>query len=444
MKAPTLAIVLTFFAAPIGILSAHCPAHQIADAQTQAAQEKKSVLLVFIGGEWSEPSQKFREEILNNADLKKKADEAFVVQLLEYPKDQTKTDQTLKDLREKFQVGRFPTLLLTDPLGRPFGYTGYRQGGSEALVKALSDAVELRKKRDASFAKAQKAKGIEKAKALVEGLNLLPRQILTEHYSAELAAIKKADPKNETKLFGELEKAEVVRKEQDEYNLLFREKKYDEIVKKSQAEAAKAKGEDAQRLTMFGIQALVSLKKYNEANQSIEEMGKLAPESQFGKSVDRYKKTVAGIKKRNEAPKKPAKAAKPRGPIVSKPVAVVSDIKILEKELTELNANLKSLSKKSFEVAASEAASSKRISELERELKALRETHKKQSEVAKKSREEQLRLTKKSKLLAEVIENHHAMEKRKNEISGREEKAEEPKKKAEAPRNKAKKVKSGK
>lgn len=444
MKAFTLAIVLTLFAAPIGVLSAHCPAHQLADAQTQAAQEKKSVLLVFIGGEWSEPSQKFREEILNNADFKKKASEDFVIHLLEYPKDQDKADQTLKDLRGKFQVGRYPTLLLTDPLGRPFGYTGYRPGGSEALVKALSDAVELRKKRDASFAKAQKSKGVEKAKALVEGLNLLPRQILTEHYSAELAAIKKADPKGETKLVVELEKAEVVRKEQDEYNVLFREKKYDEIVKKSQDAATKVKGEDAQRLTMFGIQALVSLKKYDEANQSIEAMGKLAPESQFGKSVDRYKKTVAGIKKRNEAPKKPAKPAKPRGPIVSKPVAVVSDIRILEKELTDLNTNLKSLSKKSSEAAASEVSVSKRIGELEKELKTLRETHKKQSEVAKKSREELLRLTKKSKTLAEVIESHHAMEKRKNEISDLEKKAAELQKKTGALRNKAKKIKSGK
>lgn len=441
MKAPTLAIVLTLFAAPIGVLSAHCPAHQLADAQTQAAQEKKSVLLVFIGGEWSEPSQKFREEILNNADFKKKASEDFVIHPLEYPKDQDKADQTLKDLRGKFQVGRYPTLLLTDPLGRPFGYTGYRPGGSEALMKALSDAVELRKKRDASFAKAKKAKGVEKAKALVEGLNLLPRHILTEHYSAELAAIKKADPKDETKLVAELEKAEVVRKEQDEYNVLFREKKYDEIVKKSQDAVAKAKGEDAQRLTMFGIQALVSLKKYDEANQSIEAMGKLAPESQFGKSVDRYKKTVAGIKKRNEAPKKPAK---PRGPIVSKPVAVVSDIRILEKELTDLNTNLKSLSEKSSEAAASEVSVSKRISELEKELKTLRETHKKQSEVAKKSREELLRLTKKSKTLAEVIESHHAMEKRKNEISDLEKKAAELQKKTGALRNKAKKIKSGK
>lgn len=444
MKAPTLAIVLTLFAAPIGVLSAHCPAHQLADAQTQAAQDKKSVMLVFIGGEWSEPSQKFREEILNNADFKKKVAEDFVIHLLEYPKDQKKADQTFKDLRDKFQVGRFPTMLLTDQLGRPFGYTGYRAGGSEALTKALTDAVELRKKRDASFAKAQKAKGVEKAKALVEGLNLLPRQILQEHYSAELVAIKKADPKNETKLVGELEKAEVIRKEQDEYNVLFREKKYDEVVKKSKADAAKLKGEDAQRLTMFGIQALVSLKKYDEANQSIEAMGKLAPDSQFGKSVDRYKKTVAGIKKRNEAPKKPTKPAKPRGPIVSKPVAVVSDIKILEKELTDLNANLKSLSKKSSEATASEEASTKRIGELEKELKTLREIHIKQAEVAKKSRDEQLRLTKKSKTLAEVIENYHAMEKRKNEVSDMEKKAAELQKKADELRKKSKKIKSGK
>ena len=413
----TFTLILALSLAPLGVLSADCPAHQLAEAQAQAAKDQKSVLLVFVGGDWSEPSKKFREEILENEEMTKKLSENFIIHTLEFPEDGAKADKTHKELREKYRVSRLPTLLLTDELGRPFGYSGYRSGAAEGMMKALDQGRELRGKRDAAFNKAAGAKGVKRAKAMVEGLNLLPRHILREHYHAELDAIKKADPKGESKLIPELEKEEELTKERNQYNALFREKKFEEVIKLSQEASSKAIGEDAQRLAMYGIQALVSQKKYDEANKAIEAMSKLAPETQFGKSVARYKKVVAGIKERNENPKpKPsAKPAKPRGPIVSKPVAVVSDIKVLEDDLIKLKDEIQNAAKKSAQATAVESHSSKRISELENELNTLRESQKKNVETAKNARDEQLRLTKKAKLLAEVIENHQAMEKRKKD-----------------------------
>ena len=140
----------------------------------------------------------------------------------------------------------------------------------------------------------------------------------------------------------------------------------------------------------------------------------------------------------------PVKPAKPKGPIVSKPVAVVNDIKTLEDDLKELRADLAATSKKAQKATAAEQEAAKKITALEKELKPLKESQAKLTAEAKKARSEQLRLTQKEKALSEVIENYHAMEKRKREISDLEKKAAELQKKAEELRKKAKKIKSGK
>lgn len=440
MKSHFLALLFSFSAS--AFLFADCSAHKLVDAQTQAAADKKSVLLVFAGGKWHEPSQKFREEILNDKEMKKKLGEHFIIHVLEYPKKNEGADDTLKSLREKYRVSRFPTVLLTDPLGRPFGYTGYRAGGSENMMKSITEARELLSKRDAAFAVAYKTKGVPRAQALEEGLRLLPQSILREHYATELDAIKKADPKGETKLLGELEKSEALQKEREAYSALYKEKKFDEVIKKSRDAAAQAKGEDAQRLSMYAIQALVSQKKYAEATKAIEAMAELAPETNYGKSAERYKKVVANVKDRDGRASE-AKKAQPRKPVVSKPVAVVSDIKALEDDLKKLRDELSTVAEKAKKVTAAESDAAKKIAALEKELKALKGGQDKRAEEAKKARAEQLRLTKKEKLLSEVIENHHAMEKRKREISDLEKKAADLQEKAEEMRKKARNIKSG-
>ncbi|MGC6427202.1 MAG: thioredoxin fold domain-containing protein [Akkermansiaceae bacterium] len=456
MKSLTISLLLSL-AAP-GALLADCPAHQITDSQTKAAAEKKSVFLVFAGEDWHEPSKKFKEEVLNNAGVRKKLEEHFVIQVLNFPKKTEEADAVSRSLREKYRVSRYPTVLLTDPLGRPYGYTGYRPGGTEAMMETLGKSRELLSKRDAAFAEAFKVKGVPRAKALEKGLRLLPQGILREHYGGELDAIKKADPKGETKLVGEIEKSEALKKERDAYSALFKAKKYDEVVIKSREAAAGEKGEEAQRLSMYAVQALVSQKKYEEANKAIDSMVKLAPESNFGKSGERYKKVIANVKDRDKkvaqaqksganTPGKSRKPAKPRGPVVSKPVAVVNDIKTLEDDLKNLQADLAKAKGVAMKATAAENEAAKKIAErekeiatLEKELKPLKEGQAKRVEEAKKARAEQLRLTKKEKILSEVIANYYVMEKRKREISDLEKKATDLHEKAKELRQKAKKT----
>ena len=91
-------------------------------------------------------------------------------------------------------------------------------------------------------------------------------------------------------------------------------------------------GEDAQRIQMYEVQALYSLKKYDEAVTAIGAMKKLAPESELGKQADKFSEQIKGAKIRAAKIKEMAKNPKPRKPIVSKPVAIVTDINELKKD----------------------------------------------------------------------------------------------------------------
>jgi hypothetical protein len=307
----------------------------------------------------------------------------------------------------------------------------------EAMTQKFDQVLELVEKRDAAFAEAAKAEGVPRAEAYVKALRLLPSQVVKDFYQAELAEIKKADPNDETKLVGEFAAAEALKKEQDYYNALFGAKKYDQVIEESQAAAKEQKGEEAQRLSMYAIQAMVNQEEFEAASKAIEAMAKLAPATRYGQSAERYQKTVAQIKERKENPQKSQRVPanpQPRpktGPIVSKPVAVVSDPKALEDDLKKLDEELAAISQKATEATKMEAESKKRISELEQELKELKAKQPTQSEAAEEARSEQLRLTKKRKMLQEVIENHQAMEKRKKEFLEREKRAAELRQEAE-------------
>ena len=424
MKALTYLTCLTLVLSPVAW--AHCPAHQLADAQTKAAAEKKDVLLVFLGEDAI--SKKVKEETLANAEFKKGAEKHFVTHVIEFTKDPKDTNADLLTLKEKYKVNRLPVIIQVDPLGRPYGFANFRAQKPDAVLASLQKNIETRVKRDAAFEKALKETGVNRAKAIIEGLEVMPQFVLRDFYIMELADISKADPKGETGFIAKIEKAEALDQEQKRYQQLFKEEKRDQIVKLSQMESSKMKGEDAQRVAMYGIQALASQKKYDEAKKAIEAMAKIDPESSFGKSAERYVSVVERMKERNErkasAPKGgPIKKKRVSGPIVSKPVAIVTDIKKLYEESKSIDAEAMKAQEQHAQLAIAHKEKDSRIAKLENELKALKEGNAKSATDLKQSLEAAERLSKKSRMMKEVIENHEAMERRKRDISELEKRA---------------------
>ncbi len=147
-----------------------------AKAKTLAAQEKKDLLLDFTGSDWCGWCIKLREEVFDTEEFKTAIAKDWVLVELDYPqKKKLPTELALQnqELQAKFAIEGYPTIMLCDSKGLPFGQTGYQPGGPAKYLEHLGDLRKKREARDAEFAKAGGKKGVERAKALAAALDTL-------------------------------------------------------------------------------------------------------------------------------------------------------------------------------------------------------------------------------------------------------------------------------
>jgi len=258
---------------------AETPKQQLAAAQKKASAEKKDLLMVFSGVEWHKVSQDFEASILKTEAFKKGIAKNFVQVLFEVPRERAKAHKELLELQQTYRFRELPALVLSDVKGRPYAYTGSRHQDVAACLKSLSKFHKVRVERDRLFAAAMEAKGMKRAELLVTALKSMPQDMVRDFYSAELATIAAADPKGKTGYVKEIEGAEVERKRRERFTMFLRNRQYDEVIKAARAEGAKLKGEQAQMLKVYEIQALASQNKFDEALKEVEVMKEMAPDS---------------------------------------------------------------------------------------------------------------------------------------------------------------------
>jgi thioredoxin-related protein len=173
-------------------------------AKKQASESKKDLLIDFTGSDWCGWCIKLNDEVFKHDAFKDGVKDAFVLVELDFPKDKTKVSEEVRaqneKLSEKYGVEGFPTILLTDAEGRPYASTGYQEGGPEKYVEHLNELRKKRIARDEAFAAAEKAEGVEKAKALIAALDAmkLDEKMVAAFYGDVAARIKEADPEDVT------------------------------------------------------------------------------------------------------------------------------------------------------------------------------------------------------------------------------------------------------
>ncbi len=184
-------------------LSAHAADGWLVDfekAKAQAVAEKKDLLLDFTGSDWCTWCIRLRKEVFETELFKKEAPSKFVLVELDFPQDSSSQPEAVreqnKSLQAKFGIKGYPTIFVTDASGKPYAQLGYEKGGPEAYLKSLDEARSVRLKRDASFLKAEALSGMDKAKALGEGLAGLPDALVVSHYASTVDEIRGLDPKD--------------------------------------------------------------------------------------------------------------------------------------------------------------------------------------------------------------------------------------------------------
>ena len=170
-------------------------------AKTAAAKDNKDLFLEFTGSDWCPPCKQMKAQVFDKEAFKKDAPQAFVLVKLDFPRD--KSHQTEAEiaqnrlLQKQYEIAGFPTVIYADAAGRPYAKAvGFAGQNAEQYVKQMMEYRKVRQTRDAAFAEAEKATGVEQAKALDKGLSGIDSDLLATIYKPEVDKIIAADADN--------------------------------------------------------------------------------------------------------------------------------------------------------------------------------------------------------------------------------------------------------
>jgi thioredoxin-related protein len=177
-RLPLLLVVAVLIAALLfGILARTVRAEEglwktdFKGALAKAKAEKKYLLVDFTGSDWCGWCIKLHNEVFDKDPFKAAAPKQYVLveldfpQQKELPKDLQKQNE---ELRDKYEIEGFPTVLLMDATGEVIARTGYRPGGPEEYLKQLAEFPKIYDGVVAAKTKLDAAAGLDRAKLLDE------------------------------------------------------------------------------------------------------------------------------------------------------------------------------------------------------------------------------------------------------------------------------------
>lgn len=172
-------------------------------AQEIAAKENKDLMINFTGSDWCVWCKKLRNEVFDEEGFEKAADD-FVFVEMDFPNDKSLIPKEVQAQNEKwgdkFGIQGFPTVVLTDAEGRPYGSVGYVEGGPKPFLSQLEKVQKARETRDEQFAKAKDATGVDKAKHLASALEAIPSDYVLPTYRPVVDQIIALDENNQAGL----------------------------------------------------------------------------------------------------------------------------------------------------------------------------------------------------------------------------------------------------
>ena len=263
-------------------------------AKAQAAKEEKSILMEFTGSDWCPPCKALATNVLTQDVFKTEMPKNFVLLKLDSPRDKSKQTpeeiEQYKVLSAKYGIQGVPTIFLADAKGRPYYQTvGYSGDPADKYVANLKEQLGTLAKRDAAFAKAEKATGTEKAKLLAEGLSLVDDEMALKTYSEVVAEIIELDADNKAGLktkFDGLKNSVEFKSELEATMSSNRGKPEDILAAIDKLIAEKKPTGAALQEAVFMKSSILFQTDKAKAKEMLLEAKELAPQSETGKRID--------------------------------------------------------------------------------------------------------------------------------------------------------------
>jgi thioredoxin-related protein len=278
------------------------------EAKAAASRDQKDILMDFTGSDWCSWCMKLQKEVFTKESFKQEAPKHFVLLELDFPQ-QKELPKELKAQNEKLQetyaIEGFPTILLADAKGRPYAKTGYQPGGPESYNDHLASLRKVREGRDAAFKKAEGASGLDKAKAIMEGLKVLAPEVVSSHYQAEVDQVIALDTADTLGLKAKKEYGAKRQKLDSKLEELAQGQKTKEFGEAIDAfiVSEKITGEDLQDLMMTKLQVLgpADLEK---ADVLLDEVIKVDPKTELAGRAKEIKGRIVEMRKQVDKSKK--------------------------------------------------------------------------------------------------------------------------------------------
>ncbi len=263
-----------------------------ASARNEAKLEGKKLLIVFTGTDWIEICTKFYDEILGEPAFIDAVSEKFALLKLEFPKDnRLPREEAVQKalLREAYRVRGFPTVVLTDAEGRPFGVNGYQPLKPQEYAGQILAIAATHEQALAALREAESLAGLEKAEKLRAGIPDLPGALAVRFYRPEMEAILAADPEDSLKLAGPFGKLFAEMDYGREMQNLAREAKWEEAIAATDRHISEQKLEGGSLQTALLGRAAVERRagQGEKSAATLREIIKIDPESEPGREAAR-------------------------------------------------------------------------------------------------------------------------------------------------------------
>ena len=166
-------------------------------------EDDKDIFILFTCSDHGQWTRRFDQQILSDPEFEQKLAEHFVMLLLDYPKQKEQPEKVKErnaELAKHYGVRGYPAVVLADVEGRAYARTSYRKGGIEAYLTHLDELRKIKAQRDDLFAKANRVRGIARAKLLHQALDVLREADAMVGYGPEIEQIIALDADNQANL----------------------------------------------------------------------------------------------------------------------------------------------------------------------------------------------------------------------------------------------------
>ncbi len=167
-----------------------------------AREQHRSILLDLTGRDWCPACIHLKGKILDSDVLNNAVGDRYAVVEVDYPRDPEKIKalgeeecRARQDILKLYQVRGLPCVIVLDEAGLPYAILPTVTKTPEEYLPLLAETARVREARDAALAEATQKEGIERARALVAALELLPYACRSQ-YKDVLAQIRELDPQN--------------------------------------------------------------------------------------------------------------------------------------------------------------------------------------------------------------------------------------------------------